>query len=336
MKRIFLLSFIVLPMFLAAQNFSNSSASVDYSALKAEESLEKLKTTLQKTNKKVSVTAEQYRALRSPFASHRREVILGSLGTFGHQPRRKEDKRIDIERLHKELLDMGANTYHWDIRVGETDFEDLKLFLPLAQKSNIKIWVSVLSPTLARGKDMYCINYRRWAREVGNLSLEYPCIIAFSIDDFGHNVNFFGPTYMREVLGTLHAINPKVAFVPCIYYGQSTPDFIKRYKGFIDGVLFPFRNESVKANLQDTETAVAEINKMREIWGGKLPIILDVYGSGHTRLGQTTVEYCEEVIKAGFEAADGVQIFCHPLKERASEEGKFELYQKYFTPGWKK
>jgi len=41
-----------------------------------------------------------------------------------------------------------------------------------------------------------------------------------------------------------------------------------------------------------------------------------VYASSHSRLGGSTVEYVQEVVKRGLRCCDGVLIYCHqnPIK----------------------
>lgn len=264
------------------------------------------------------------------FSRYRKGVALGSIGTFGRPPR-FANNRIDVRTLLAEVVDIGANTYHWQISTGENDFDDLKAFLPLAQQAGIKVWVTVMPPSLARTRPMYCINFERWAKDIATLSLQYPNLVAWSIDDFGHNPDFFSNYYMGLIIPAALNVNPKLAFIPCIYYGQSTPVFVKRFKPFIDGVLFPFRNESVEANLQTTSTVVAEIEKMREWYGPEIPIVLDVYASGHSRLGQCTTEYVEAIVDAGLKAADGVHIFCHQDPTKYPE--KYAVLKRYFPKG---
>ena len=61
----------------------------------------------------------------------------------------------------------------------------------------------------------------------------------------------YTPAALGSMLGAARAINPRLAFVPCLYYRQITEKFAASHGPLIDGILFPYRNESVKANLTD-------------------------------------------------------------------------------------
>jgi hypothetical protein len=91
----------------------------------------------------------------------------------------------------------------------------------------------------------------------------------------------------------------------------------KNYGHLLDGILFPYRAESVKANLQDATQVENEVARMREIFIiPHFPLILDIYASSHSRLGASTPEYVKDVLIAGLKSADGVLIFRHqdPVK----------------------
>ncbi len=257
----------------------------------------------------------------------------GTLGTYGSPPR-LENGRVDLYRLISELKDIHANTYHWLIYENLNDWDDLKKFLPLARKAKIKVWACLVPPTESKpiakySSEPFCLDYQRWATELATLSLVEPNLIVWSIDDFVHNLKFYTPEYVEKLVRTARAINPKLAFIPCCYFTQSTPLFAKNYGHLLDGILFPYRAESVKANLQDATQVENEIAIMREIFGiPHFPVILDIYASPHSRLGASTPEYVKEVLIAGLKSADGVLIFRHqdPVKSPA----KYQIIKEGF------
>ncbi len=55
------------------------------------------------------------------------------LGTYSGLPR-LSNGRADLDRLIDQLKDLNANTYNWLIWQNENDWDDLKLFLPMALK----------------------------------------------------------------------------------------------------------------------------------------------------------------------------------------------------------
>lgn len=259
--------------------------------------------------------------------------IIGTLGTYGNPPR-LENGRVDLHRLITELKDIHANTYHWLIYENPNDWDDLKKFLPLARKAKLKVWACLVPPSESKpvakySSEPFCLDYERWAIELARLSLAEPNLVVWSIDDFVHNLKFYTPEYVEKLVRTARAINPKLAFIPCCYYTQTTLSFAKNYGFLLDGILFPYRAESVKANLQDATQVWNEISKLREIFNiPGFPIILDIYASPHSRLGSSTPEYVKEVLTAGLKSADGVLIFRHqdPVKSAA----KYQIIKKGF------
>lgn len=247
-------------------------------------------------------------------------TLHGVLGTYANPPL-QVNNRVNAKKLAQELHDLHANTYNWLIWTRSTDWDDLKLFLPLAAKENIRVWVTLVPPTESKpiakySSEPFALDYERWAREIALLSIEYPNLVAWSIDDFVHNLKFYTPEYLQKILNSASAINPKLPFIPCCYYKQITPSFVENYRHLLHGVLFPYRAESHTANLQDAEYVGMEIDKLRAMFGKEFPVFLDVYATAHSRLGDSTPEYVAEVIKAGRKFADGVLIYCHqdPLK----------------------
>src|SRR5436190_12296038 len=142
------------------------------------------------------------------------------------------------------------------------------------------------------------LDYERWAIEFAKLSLREPSLVAWSIDDFTHNLKFYTPDYFNRILHAARQINPKLAFVPCCYYPAITAQFATNYGPLIDGILFPYRHESAGANLTDASKVEAELQAIKHIVGPSLPVILDIYASPHSRLGPTTSEYVEQAMIA--------------------------------------
>lgn len=258
--------------------------------------------------------------------SKHKGALSGTLGTYANPPH-FENGRIDQKRLIAELKDIHANTYNWLIRTRNDDLESLKLFLPLARKAKLKVWATLVPPSEPPASEPFKLDYELWASALATLSLSEPNLVAWSIDDFVHNLKLYTPEYVIKFLAVACAINPKLAFIPCCYLKQITPSFVANYGPLLDGILFPYRAESVGANLQDASQVENEIAKLRVMFGPKFPIVLDIYASGHSRLGASTPEYVKEVLAAGLKTADGVLIFRHqdpvkfPAKYQIIKEG---------------
>ena len=100
----------------------------------------------------------------------------------------------------------------------------------------------------------------------------------------------------------------KFAFVPCVYYKQATPTFAKHYGEFLDGILFPYRSESTTAGFR-CDAGRARSENTKAALRPRFPIIVDIYATRHSRLGPSTPEYVEQVMKLAYPVADGVHIY---------------------------
>lgn len=240
------------------------------------------------------------------------------LGTYNDLPR-LENGRADIPKLMTQLSDLNANTYNWLVWKGENDWDDLKLFLPIAKQYHISVWITLVPPSESKpiakwSSEPYRTDYVKWCTEIAKLSVEYPNLVAFSIDDFTHNLTTYTSSYMEEMLSAIDQLNPEFQFIPCSYYKQITPAFVSTYQKYFDGILFPYRAESdvTGANLKNPDLVKPEIERLRDLFSPGFPIYLDVYSHAHSKLGASTPEYVEKVIDYGGEYADGVLIYCHP------------------------
>ena len=247
--------------------------------------------------------------------AERATALQGCLATYDNLPRRA-DRRADLPRLLRELAELGANTYNFLIWHEATDWDDLRAFLPLAHAQHLRVWVTLVPPTESPPKtkaysEPYRTDYVRWAGEIARLSVTEPALVAWSIDDFAHNLGTYTPATVRAMLTAARAVNPRLAFVPCLYFRQLTPKFAAAYGELIDGVLFPYRNESVKANLTDAGQVAAEVARVRALFRPGLPVIIDVYATRHSTLGESTPDYVAQVLASGRACADGVMVYCH-------------------------
>lgn len=240
------------------------------------------------------------------------------LGTYNDIPR-MENGRADIPQLMVQLRDLHANTYNWLVWKGENDWDDLKLFLPVAKQYNISVWITLVPPSESKpiakwSSEPYGTDYVKWCAEISKLSAEYPNLVALSIDDFVHNLSTYTPSYLEEMINVIDQYNPKLQFIPCSYYRQIAPSFVFTYQKYFDGILFPYRAESdaIGANLKNPDLVKSEIEHLRKLFNAGFPVYIDVYSHAHSKLGATTPEYVEKVIDYGGQFADGVLIYCHP------------------------
>jgi hypothetical protein len=264
----------------------------------------------------------------------RRLALKGVLGTYSAPPRLRSG-RVDIPLLVHQLVEIHANTYSFCIWRGTNDWDDLRLFLPEARKHGIRVWASIVPPTESppRSKDYsepFRLDYGRWAVELARLSLREPNLVAWSIDDFSWNLRkTFRPDQLKAILDAARAINPRLAFVPCCYFREITPVFMRAYEPLLDGILFPYRHESAGANLTNSDATATEVGSVKEMAGPGFPVLIDVYASAHSSLGKTTPDYVRRVMSAGRVTADGVMVYCHQDPRRSPE--KYQTIKELFT-----
>ena len=172
-------------------------------------------------------------------------------------------------------------------------------------------------------------DYERWAVEFAKLGLREPNLVGWSIDDFSANARvIYTPERLKKMLYAARAINPRLAFVPCCYYKDITEKFVTTYQPLLDGMLFPYRHESGGANLKDASLVEVEVKKIKELTGPDFPIVMDVYASAHSSLGNTTPEYVRQVMASGRDCADGVMVYCHQDPKLYPE--KYQIIKELF------
>jgi hypothetical protein len=147
----------------------------------------------------------------------------------------------------------------------------LKLFLPGAAQANIEIWVYLVPPTESapREGDLYCepfrLDYGRWAEEIARLSLQHTNLTAWVIDDFYANREFFTPAAVRNLQTRAKRINPRLAFLPLMYFGEIRRAFVQDYREVIDGVVVAYPQDR-----DEIDQAWAILNDAAVVMPGEL------------------------------------------------------------------
>lgn len=256
-------------------------------------------------------------------------ALRNCFGTYATPPRDAE-QRVDDEALLNQLTALKANTYNWLIGARPTDWDDLQRFLPKARAAGIRVWVTVLPPSESRPghySEPHRTDYLAWADAIGALSHREPALVAWSIDDFAHNLSTYTPEMTQSMVEQARSHSPRLAFIPCVYFRQMSAGFAQSYAGYLDAILFPFRNESVMPNLSDPTQVSSEVQQARA-WFGRMPVIIDVYSHPHSRLGSSTPEYVRDVMASARGCADGVMVYCHPSP--SANEAKYEVVRHLF------
>jgi hypothetical protein len=95
-----------------------------------------------------------------------------------------------------------------------------------------------------------CQDTLAWGSLVGRLAHDYPQLVSFGIDDFGHHTAGYSGEEIAELQSRIRQQAPWVTFVPTIYYGdlsRTAPDYART----IDTWLYYFRNEKAHLCLTD-------------------------------------------------------------------------------------
>jgi hypothetical protein len=164
---------------------------------------------------------------------------------YDAEPRRP-DGRVDNDALVARLKELHVTTYYWLILHAATDWDDLKLFLPKAAQANLQVWVYLVPPTESAPKEgsiymePYRLDYGRWAEEIARLSLQHTNLTGWVIDDFYANHEFFTPAAVRELQKRAKGINPRLAFLPLMYFGEIRRPFVENYRDVIEGVVVAY------------------------------------------------------------------------------------------------
>ncbi|MCX6621958.1 MAG: hypothetical protein NTY38_12965 [Acidobacteria bacterium] len=210
---------------------------------------------------------------------------------------------LDTPRTIARLKELQANTFLYLIWRHAYDWDDLRReFLPAAQKAGINVWIYLVPPSectpacsLPFGKD-----YLLWAAEAAKLSLQFPNLKAWAIDDFTHNLDLFTPAYLQAIEDAMHAVNPEMAFLPLVYWPRLTPEFVDAYAPRSDGFIMayrddPYRNTQITATLNKQVEAVSAMLARH----GK-PLMLMIYSSALSDAPVLPAPgYVEELVRGG-------------------------------------
>jgi hypothetical protein len=187
-----------------------------------------------------------------------RAVAVGPRDVRGSnaRPIRRADGHVDTLATIARLQAMNANTHMFLINE-QHDWEDLRLeFAPAAQAAGIKVWVYLRSPGVC--KDDECTNYppygkryQDWASAIARLSIRYPVVTAWAIDDFANaeNLFFFTPVYLAQIREMSRLIQPTLEFYPVVYYNFITTTFLDNYAPLMEALIMPYRDDPYRNTL---------------------------------------------------------------------------------------
>jgi hypothetical protein len=195
----------------------------------------------------------------------KRDAVHGILGDYDAEPR-LANKHVDIEFLLARLKELRVNTYLWLVWHQPTDWEDLQQFLPKAAEAGIDVWVYLVPPSEPPPSEPFGLDYARWGGEIAKLSLRHANLKAWVIDDFYANAaKVLTPDCVRTMQARAKAVNPRLAFLPLMYYDQITRKFTDDYHALVDGVVAAYPNDR-----DEITTAWEILNDVRTANAGEL------------------------------------------------------------------
>jgi hypothetical protein len=189
---------------------------------------------------------------------------------YDSEPRRP-DGHVDGDALLARLKELHVTSYYWLVWHAATDWDDLKLFLPKAAQANLQVWVYLVPPTESAPREgnlypePFRLDYGRWAEEIARLSLQHTNLTGWVIDDFYANHEVFTPAAVRDMQKRAKGINPRLAFLPLMYFSEIRRAFVEDYREVIDGVVVAYPRGT-----EDIDQAWAILNDAATVIPGEL------------------------------------------------------------------
>ncbi|GGD72893.1 hypothetical protein [Paenibacillus nasutitermitis] len=226
-------------------------------------------------------------------------------------PRADGKVHVDTPATIARAKELNVNTFAFLLWQRAEDWDDFRYeFLPAAQEAGIKVW-AYLTPKSEGYSLPYKGDFKRWAEEIAALSITYPSLEAWGMDDFTANLDEFTPAKVKEIQDYALAINPKLAFIVCAYVYSVDDAFADNYKDRIDGIIFPHA-ERTEINLE------RDLNKLYDILH---PRNIPIYFTPYATFSNYSSMKSAETIKKEMEIA-----------YKFYEEGKIQGFFIYCTP----
>jgi hypothetical protein len=221
------------------------------------------------------------------------------------QPRADAIHHVDTPATVAKLREAHVTNYWYLVYHEATDWTDLvHEFLPAAQRAGIGVWVYLVPPSECCSRP-YDRDFVRWAEEIARLSLRYPNLRGWAMDDFSSNLSTFTPQYTQRMRDAARRINRSLRFFPVLYRDNYSPDFLAAYAAHFDGAIFPYTSNFITVDGLDDE--LARITQRLEPFG--LPLVLMIYA---TKISVApyppSAEYVAGALRVGLESMARGQI----------------------------
>jgi hypothetical protein len=218
------------------------------------------------------------------------DYSLGDYSGFIREsaPRADGILHVDTQTMIKALKKLHVNTYYYLVWYQRTDWDDLRNeFISAAQEAGINVVVYLVPPSESstdRSSYPYTTDYVAWAKAIAELSMQYPNLTGWAIDDFNYNLNStYTPEYMAKMQETAKSINAKLSFMPLMYTTSLTEDFLTTRGKYIDGVIVAYRDDPYR-NTQVWSSEQVQIDASYNLLKKyNLPLVWMLYTSFMTR-----------------------------------------------------
>ena len=243
------------------------------------------------------------------------ERLRGFVGNYAVMPRRDDEEHsVDIPKLIEYCKQAHLDTFDWTL---SRRWEDFLEFLPVADEAGIQVWATLSSPSSMKyyhhgGYGPHFLDYVAWGKELAQLSLEHPSLVAWVIDDFDGGFDIFTPDYVSKMVRAQRAISPELAFLPVIYTETigRMPDWMTTYGRYTDGIMWPYRP------LDQTDDLPAELADARAFVGPNRGLHINVYCTSTSwHKAAPTGEYVSSAMRIARELTDGMRLYCLPWSQ---------------------
>ena len=188
----------------------------------------------------------------------------GQLYDYQAAPCYLPDAMPDPDDTIQRLKNANINTYYYLFLYQSWDqFID---FLAKAKAANIDVYVWMDNPDPTK----YGSDIKSAATDFATLSLTYPNLKGFSIDDFHYSLT---PAYVAQMMRAAYNINPNFQFVPVLYwYDIGEPAELLPYKPYIDGVLYAYRAPGDTTETENDQL-VPDINYFNRVCNSEIEVL---------------------------------------------------------------
>lgn len=161
-------------------------------------------------------------------------------------------RHLDTPAMIGRITALHANTYDFLVE-SPTDWTDLSTeFMPAAQEAGIRVFAYLVPPTECPSSaghtdscdeyTPYLKDYVAWGKAVASLSVRYPDLVGWTVDDMDYNLSLFTAAYVKSMNAAAQAIAPNLSFYLQLYQPTITQSLVDSYAAGIAGVIMPFRD----------------------------------------------------------------------------------------------